>query len=104
MLAVGGAGGWYGRGVYDGSVVQAGTAAEQAQGSVESAVVADRAITSARTETETAVERVRYVTRTVEVAAQCPPGRGAVSADMAEQLRALADARQSAAGGAGRVP
>jgi len=104
MLALGGAAGWYGRGVVDGSVVSATDAAATGQQAVDSGVQADREITAARTETETAVERVRVVTRTVEVAADCPPGRGPVSADFAEQLRALADARANTNTGASRVP
>lgn len=104
MLAAGGAGGWYARGVVDGSVVSASAAATDSQSAVDVGIEADRTITAARTETETAVERVRYVTRTVEVAASCPPGRGPVSADLAEQLRAVARARSDASASASRVP
>ena len=104
MLAIGGGGGWYARGVVDGSVVTATDVAAVSQQAVDAGVQADREITAARTETETAVERVRVVTRTVEVAADCPPGRGPVSADFAQQLRALADARGNPDAGASRVP
>jgi hypothetical protein len=104
MLALGGGGGWVARGYVDGSVVSATDAAAVSQQAVDSGVQADRQITAARTETETAVERVRVVTRTIEVAADCPPGRGPVSADFADQLRALARARNDASAGASRVP
>lgn len=107
-LVIGGALGWQGRGWYDGSNTTAGAAAEQAQTAVDSGIEATRKIDAAATATETAVERVRYVTRTVQVAADCPPGAGPVSADIEQQLRDLAKARQSRAANAGardgRVP
>jgi len=104
MFLVGGGSGWYGRGIADGSTVSATDAAASSQGAVNAGVKADRAIVAGRTETQTAVERVRTITRTVEVAASCPPGRGPVSTDFAEQLRALAQARANASAGASRVP
>jgi hypothetical protein len=104
MLAAGAGGGWVARGYVDGAVVSASAAATDSQSAVDVGIEADRTITAARTETETAVERVRYVTRTVEVATSCPPGRGPVSADLADQLRAVARARSDAGAGVGRVP
>jgi hypothetical protein len=104
MLAAGAGGGWVARGYVDGAVVSASAAATDSQSAVDVGIEADRTITAARTETETAVERVRYVTRTVEVATSCPPGRGPVSADLADQLRALSRARSNPGASAGRVP
>lgn len=83
---------------YAGTYVSASDASELAQSAVKVGVQADREIVSAETETQTAVERVRVVTRTVEVAAQCPPGAGAVSDAFAAELHALA-AKRAAAGG-----
>lgn len=103
-LAAGGAGGWTARGYYDGSVVSAADAAQSGQEFVDAGIEVDRGITAGRTETETAVERVIVTTRTVEVAGDCPPGRGPISADFADQLHELAKARADAVGGASRVP
>lgn len=95
--------GWFGRGHFDGSYVPVGTAAQQSQQAVDVGVEAAAAIQTARTETETATERVRVVTRTVEVAGSCPPGAGPVSDGFAAELRALAKARADAGTGAGGV-
>lgn len=107
VFLVGGAAGWQGRGWYDGSNTTASAAADQAQIAVDAGIEATRKIDAAATATETAVERVRYVERTVQVAADCPPGAGPVSADIEQQLRDLAKARQSraanAADGSSRV-
>lgn len=93
--------GWFGRAHYDGSVVSVQDAAQQSQQAVDAGAAAAGAIEAARTETETAVERVRVVTRTVEVAGSCPPGAGPVSDGFAAELRALAKARSDAGTGAG---
>lgn len=95
--------GWFGRGYYDGSVVSVQDAAQQSQQAVDAGAAAAGAIEAARTETETAVERVRVVTRTIEVAGQCPPGAGPVSDGFAAELRALAKARSDTGAGAGGV-
>ena len=102
-FAVGLACGWYGRAIHDGSLVSVQDAAQQSQQAVDAGAAAAGAITAARTETETAVERVRVVTRTVEVAGSCPPGAGPVSDGFAAELRALAKARADAGVGTGGV-
>lgn len=79
--------GWFGRSWYDGSTVSTLDAATDAQDQVIVAAGETVRIVDASRQTADAAERVRYITRTVEVAPECPPGRGAVSADLADELR-----------------
>ena len=87
LVTIGLALGWFGRGWWDGSDVSASDAATDAQDAVTVAVGETVRIVDASRQTADAAERVRYITRTVEVAPDCPPGRGAVSADLADELR-----------------
>jgi hypothetical protein len=79
--------GWFGRGLYDGSTVSKAASAAQAQDAVTVGAGETVRIVDASRQTADAAERVRYITRTVEVAPECPPGRGAVSAELADELR-----------------
>ena len=86
-LAAGLAIGWHARGWHDGSTVSKTDASAQAQDQVRVAAGETVRIVDASRQTADAAERVRYITRTVEVAPECPPGRGAVSQGLAEELR-----------------
>lgn len=86
-FVAGGALGWTSRGVHDGSTVTAASADTQAQDAVQAGASAAVGIDRAQRATETAVERVRIVTRDVPVAADCPPGAGPVSDALAAELR-----------------
>ena len=86
-LAAGLAIGWHARGWHDGSTVSASDASVSAQDAVTVGAGETVRIVDASRQTADAAERVRYITRTVEVAPECPPGRGAVSADLADELR-----------------
>lgn len=79
--------GWTARGWHDGSTVSTADASAQAQDQVSVAAGETVRIVDASRQTADAAERVRYITRTVEVAPECPPGRGPVSADLAQELR-----------------
>ena len=87
LLTVGLALGWFGRGWWDGSTITAATASAQAQDAVTVGAGDTVRIVDASRQTADAAERVRIITRTVEVAPECPPGRGAVSAELADELR-----------------
>lgn len=67
--------------------------------SVAASQRAHDAVTETRTETAAAVERVRYVTRTIEVPAACPVG---LPASVRDEGRAAVE-RANAAGGALRA-
>ena len=86
-LAAGLAIGWHARGWHDGSTVSASDASASAQDAVTVGAGETVRIVDASRQTVDAAERVRYITRTVEVAPDCPPGRGAVSAELADELR-----------------
>ena len=86
-LAAGLAIGWHARGWHDGSTVSASDASASAQDAVTVGAGETVRIVDASRQTADAAERVRYITRTVEVAPECPPGRGAVSAELADELR-----------------
>lgn len=86
-LAAGLAIGWTARGWWDGGTFSAFDAATDAQDAVTVAAGETVRIVDASRQTADAAERVRYITRTVEVAPECPPGRGAVSAELADELR-----------------
>ena len=79
--------GWFGRGWHDGSTVSASDASASAQDAVTVGAGETVRIVDASRQTADAAERVRYITRTVEVAPDRPPGRGAVSAELADELR-----------------
>jgi hypothetical protein len=79
--------GWFGRGWWDGGTVSTDDASAQAQDAVTVAAGETVRIVDASRQTADAAERVRYITRTVEVAPECPPGRGAVSQALADELR-----------------
>lgn len=79
--------GWFGRSWYDGSTISTADSAADAQDQVIVAAGETVRIVDAERSTAEASERVRYITRTVEVAPECPPGRGAVSAELADELR-----------------
>ena len=84
-LATGLAIGWHGRGWHDGSTVTAASADVQAQSAVDAGTQAAVTIDRAKAATDRAVERVREVR--VPVAAECPPGAGAMSQDMEIEVR-----------------
>lgn len=86
-FVAGGALGWHGRGWHDGSTVSAASADTQAQAAVQAGADAAVSIDRASSVTESAVERVRYITRTVTAAPECPPGAGPVSDALAADLR-----------------
>lgn len=86
-LAAGLAIGWHGRGWHDGSTVSAAAADTQTQSAVRAGASAAVSIDRAQSVTESALERVRVVTRTVTAAPECPPGAGPVSDAMAAELR-----------------
>ena len=86
-FGAGGALGWGARGWNDGSTVSASDASASAQDAVTVGAGETVRIVDASRQTADAAERVRYITRTVEVAPECPPGRGAVSAELADELR-----------------
>ena len=86
-LAAGLAIGWHARGWHDGSTISASDASASAQDAVTVGAGETVRIVDASRQTADAAERVRYITRTVEVAPECPPGRGAVSAGLADELR-----------------
>lgn len=79
--------GWVARGAHDRSTTSTAEASAQAQDRVDVAAGETVRIVDASRQTADAAERVRYITRTVEVAPDCPPGRGAVSAGLADELR-----------------
>ncbi len=81
------AAGWFGRAWWDHSTISTADASAQAQDQVIVAAGETVRIVDAERRTAEASERVRYITRTVEVAPECPPGRGAVSAELADELR-----------------
>lgn len=86
-LAVGIALGWHGRGWNDGSTVSTADADAGAQAAVAAGTDAAVSIDRAQGATDSAVERVRYVRVPVDAAPDCPPGEGAMSAEMESQLR-----------------
>lgn len=86
-FVAGGALGWHARGLHDGSTVTSATADTQAQDAVQAGASAAVGIDRAASVTESAVERVRYITRTVTAAPECPPGAGPVSDALAAELR-----------------
>jgi hypothetical protein len=92
---------WFARGWYDGADVSAVDAAKDAQQFVMAGVESDRAIQQAGVDVRAAETRVEYVTRTVTVAAECPPGAGPISADAADRLREFVATRQAGAKGSG---
>lgn len=96
-LGIGGAGGWVARGINDGSVVSAKSAAVESQSAVDSGTEADRAIVGAQSVAAEAETRVEYITKTVTVDKGCPPGRGAISAGWNDELRKLAADRAASA-------
>ena len=79
--------GWWGRGQWDGSSIGVGDSAKQSQEFVTAAVEATTRIDAAEGNADRARERTRERIKYVEVDRGCPPGRGAVSADMRERLR-----------------
>lgn len=79
--------GWHWRGWHDGSTVSWATADAEAQSAVAAGAGAAVQIDRAASVTESAVERVRYITRTVSAAPECPPGAGPVSDGLARELR-----------------
>ena len=79
--------GWHARGWHDGTTISAATASTQAQDAVTVGAGDTVRIVDASRQTADAAERVRIITRTVEVAPECPPGRGAVSSELADELR-----------------
>jgi hypothetical protein len=86
-LAAGLAIGWGARGWHDGSTVTAATADAVAQASVAAGTDAAVSIDRAQGATDKAVERVRTVRVPVAVAPECPPGEGAMSAEMDAKVR-----------------
>lgn len=83
------AAGWFGHGWFYGTHVSTKSAAEQSQEFVTAAVEDDRKIVAAQAESDVAEEQVRAVFRTVTVEKECPPGRGAVSQPITDELRTL---------------
>lgn len=79
--------GWGARGWNDGSTVTASYADASAQSAVQAGAGAAVSIDRAASVTDSAVERVRYITRTVSAAPECPPGAGPVSDALAAELR-----------------
>lgn len=79
--------GWNLRGWIDGSTVSTATADTQTQSAVQAGADAAVQIDRAQSVTESAVERVRVVTRTVTVDGGCTPGAGPVSDTLAAELR-----------------
>lgn len=86
-LAAGLAIGWTARGWHDGSTISTTDAAVDAQAAVNVAAGDTVSIVTAERTTAEASERVRYITRTVTVAPECPPGAGPVSDALAAELR-----------------
>lgn len=86
-FVAGGALGWTARGWSDGSTVSTATADAGAQAAVAAGSDAAVSIDRAKTATDSAVERVRYVRVPVAAPAQCPPGEGAMSAEMESRVR-----------------
>lgn len=86
-FVAGGALGWTCRGWHDGSTVTAATADAGAQAAVAAGTDAAVSIDRAKGATDSAVERVRYVRVPVTAAPECPPGEGAMSADMDIKVR-----------------
>lgn len=86
-FGAGGALGWTWRGWNDGSTVTTATADAGAQAAVAAGTDAAVSIDRAQGETERAVERVRYVRVPVAAPPQCPPGEGAMSAEMESRVR-----------------
>lgn len=82
------ASGWWSRGQWDGSIVSSKDSAKQAQEFVTAATEATTRIDAAEDTAEQARERTRERIRYVEVDKGCPPGRGAVSDDVRERMRA----------------
>ncbi len=78
--------GWFGRGYYDGSTISAAQSQAQAQDFVTAGTEAAIKIESSEGKAEgqrvVTRERIKYV----EVAGNCPAGRGAVSDDMRKRL------------------
>lgn len=79
--------GWGSRGWHDGSTVSAATADAETQSAVADGTNAAVSIDRAQGATDKAVERVRYVRVPVAAPPECPPGEGAMSAEMDSQVR-----------------
>ncbi len=86
-FVAGGALGWGARGMSDGSTVSAATADASAQTAVAAGTDAAVSIDRAKSATDSAVERVRYVRVPVSAPAECPPGEGTMSAEMESRVR-----------------
>lgn len=92
------------RGWTSGLDVGIGDAQRMAQLDVDVGAAAQQRVIDAWRASEHAQERVRVVERTIEVDRGCPPGRGAVSADVAHELRGILDKRSRAGTSPGRLP
>lgn len=109
FIACGAIPSWFGCLAWNGLSLNPFDAAKNTQRSIDAAVVATQGIDASARSTAAAKERVRTVIKTVEVAAECPPGRGAVSPDVARRMRlAFAVERHGTGdvhpGSDGRVP
>ncbi len=86
-FGAGGALGWTWRGWNDGSTVTTATADAAAQSAVAAGSEAAVSIDRAKSATDSAVDRVRYVRVPVAAPPECPPGEGAMSAEMDGKVR-----------------
>jgi hypothetical protein len=95
--------GWSARGWHDGTTVSVVDAAGSAQQQVDAGAAAQQRLDAGQRSVQSATESVRIVEREVVVDGSCPPGRGAVSPDLADGMRSVLEARSDASGGAGGV-
>lgn len=97
-IVIGACLGWGASAHYHGLSVNPFDAATSTQRAIDTAVTATQGIDASARSTAAAKERVRVVIERIEVDKECPPGRGAVSPDVARRMRAAFAVERPGAG------